>query len=244
MKLIPGIIVLLLLSISTNAKIRLYSRALREKYVADSLRAIDSVRIADSLRIAKHIEDSLTVARYQAADKAVKEDKIKKEKELEIYKPVDIDSTERSIEEDMDNVSARTIVIDENSEYAGQIDSIQKVTDSINNRIYSDSWFKNMKMFPLSEKKRYMNYLMQNKFKDTTAILKCCNQLYQIYSNRMKLYATIRNSQDTNTKSFMTNHIELLKEQTAELSNYIVVLSRDVPAIIQHQNASDSSANH
>ena len=93
MKLIYGIVLLALFSISSEAKLRLYSRALVEKHIADSLKRIDSLRVADSIRIA----DSLVVYRYKNAEVEIKKENIRKEKEMEVYKPVEIDSSERIV---------------------------------------------------------------------------------------------------------------------------------------------------
>lgn len=237
MKLIHGILLLLALSISTDASIHLYSRALAEKYadslkrvdslhVADSLGAIDSVRIADSL----HIVDSLMIIRYRnAGAELIKEQELKKkEKETAMYKPLDFDSSKLIPEDTLDNISARKIVINENSPYAREIDSLQKKFDSLYTGIHDhDPWFKNMKKYPVSEKKRYLTYLLNNHFKDTAQILTCCNQLYQMYTTRISLLSAIRKSQSDNTKSFMLNHIEQIKLQLVELSDFIVALSTE-----------------
>ncbi|MDP4103304.1 MAG: hypothetical protein Q8935_00005 [Bacillota bacterium] len=237
MKLIHGILLLLTLSISTHAGIHLYSRALAEKYadslkrvdslrVVDSIKAIDSVRIADSL----HIADSLMIIRYRIADaELIKErEQKKKEEETAMYTPLEVDSSELIPEDTLDNISARTIVINENTPYAREIDSLQKKVDSLNNGIHdNDLWFKKMKKFPISEKKRYMIYLLNNHYKDTVQILTCCNQLYQMYSTRISLLNTIRKSQSDNTKSFMINHIESINQQLVILSNFIVALSTE-----------------
>jgi hypothetical protein len=236
MKQIPVMILLFVVSFSANATIHLYSRALAEKHVTDSIRAIDSARVADSLRIATHIADSLMIARYRIAEKDLKIEKIKEQKELEAFKPVVIDSSEQIIQDDVDNISARTVVIDQNNKYSAEIDSLQRRTDSIQNSVYDqDPLFKKMKSFPVSEKKRYMIYLMQNNLKDTTAILSCCNLLYLAYSSKIDLLIAIRNSQVNNTKSFMTSQIEVVKQRMSELSNFIVALSPKVPYLPQRQ---------
>lgn len=241
MKLFHSILLLLIISISTDARIHLYSRELAEKYAAslkkaDSLRIVDSLRAIDSLRIADslHIADSLMILRYKMFDaETVKEHaRMKKEKETAIYKPLEIDSSELIPEDTLDNISGRKIVIDENTPNAREIDSLQKMVDSLNNSIHDkDSWFKNMKKFPISEKKRYMVYLIDNRFKDTAQILNCCNQLYQMYSTRISLLSAIRKSQSGNTKSFISGHIEMIKQQLVELSDFIVALSAETPLI-------------
>ena len=232
MKLIPGILLLFLLSYSSNARLRLYSRDLAEKHVADSLKAIDSLRVVDSLRVA----DSMMLARYQVADTVMKEGRIRKQKEIEAYLPVDIDSSERIIPDDVDITSAREIVIDQNNPYARTIDSLQNRTDSICNSIHDhDSWYKNMKKFPISEKVRYMIYLMQNNMKDTSEILTCCSQLYQMYSSRLDLLVAIRNSQADNNKVLITSHIGNLKQQLVKLSDFMVAISSKLPFHPQRQ---------
>jgi Tfp pilus assembly major pilin PilA len=237
MKLISIMILLVVGSSSTSARIQLYSRALAKKYVTDSLRTIDSSRVADSLMVAKHIEDSIMIARYRIVDNDLKNERIREKKALEAFKPITTDSSERIISDDVDDISARTIVIDENNKYSMVIDSLQKRTDSINNSIYDhDQWFKKMKTYSLSEKKRYMLYLIQNNLKDNAAVLNCCNLLYQTYSSKVDLLIAIRSSQTNNSKSFMTNQIEILKQRMAELSNFIVALSPKVPLLPQRED--------
>lgn len=237
MKLISVMILLVVVSFSINARIRLYSRSFSEKYVADSLRAIDSLRVADSLSVAKHIEDSMMIARYRIADIDLKNEKISKQKAIEAFKPVATDSSDQVILDVVDNTSARTIVIDENNQYAMEIDSLQKRTDSIYNSLYGhDPWFKKMKTYPLSEKKRYMIYLIQNNLKDNAAVLSCCNLLYQAYSSKIDLLIAIRNTQSNNSKNFMTNQIEIFKHEMTELGNFIVVQSPKVPFLPQRQS--------
>lgn len=236
MKLISAMMLLAVFSISTQAKLRLYSRALAEKYVADSLKRIDSLRVADSI----HVADSLMLARYQTADTVFRMERIKKEKEMEVYKPVEVDSSERVFRDSVDIFSARTIKIDEGSKYAHQIDSLQNRMDSICNAIHDhDPWFKKMKTFHISEKKRYMTFLMQNNYKDSASILACCNQLYQMYSSRIDLLTAIKNSQTHNTRNFVNYHIENIRQQLAELSDFIVALSPEVPYHLQRQRSSD-----
>jgi|GEM_PF-2479773 hypothetical protein len=235
MKLIYGIVLLALFSISSEAKLRLYSRALVEKHAADSLKRIDSLRVADSIRVA----DSLVISRYRRADVAIKEEKIRKEKEMEVYKPVEIDSSERIFRDSVDIFSARTIKIDENNKYTLIIDSLQNRMDSICNSIHdNDRWFKNMKTFPISEKIRYMKFLLQHSYKDSASILVCCNQLFQMYSSRIDLLTAIKNSQTHNTKNFVNYHIESIKRQITELSDFIVALSPDVPYNLRLQHSS------
>jgi len=235
MKLIYGIMLLALFSISSEAKLRLYSRALIEKHVADSLKRTDSLRVADSIRIA----DSLMINRYKHADVEIRKEKIRKEKEMEVYKPVEIDSSERVFRDSVDIFSARTIKIDEKNKYAIIIDSLQNRMDSICNSIHdNDRWFKNMKTFPISEKIRYMKFLMEHNYKDSASILVCCNQLFQMYSSRIDLLTAIKNSQTHNTKNFVSYHIENIRRQMTELSDFIVALSPDTPYHLQQQSSS------
>jgi hypothetical protein len=209
---------------SSDAKfrIRLYSRDFAEKWVADSLKQIDSLRVVDSVKVA----DSMLVARYEVADTAIRNEGARKEKEMEKYKRVDVDSSQIILPDEVDDISARTIEIDNSNPYARQIDSLQKSIDSINNSIHdNDKWYTNMKTFPVSEKKRYLNFLMQNHYKDSSAVLTYCNQLYQLYTCKLNLLIAIRNSQTNNSKSFMAYHIEEQRKRIAELSDFLVALS-------------------
>jgi len=224
-------ILLLFIITSSSYAIHLYSRALAEKQVADSLHAIDSLRVADSL----HVVDSMVIARYNVADKDYKSEKAKNQIDREAAMPVQVDSSQRIMSEDVDNVSARTIEITDNSPHAKIIDSIQARFDFVCDSIHdSDIWFKKMKPYHVSEKKRYMNYLLQNKMKDTASILVCCNQLYQMYQTKLELLLAIRNAQKTNDKMFMTYHIEEQKRRLVELTEYLVALTPEVPFAPTH----------
>jgi hypothetical protein len=92
-----------------------------------------------------------------------------------------------------------------------------------------------MKTYPVSEKKRYLLFLLENHYKDSAAVLTYCNQLYQLYNCKLDLLITIRNSQNNNSKSFMAPHIEEQKRRMAELSDFIVVFSPKVPFSLQRQ---------
>ncbi len=235
MKLIYGLMLLVIFSISSEGKLRLYSRELAEKYVADSLKRIDSLRVADSIRVA----DSLMINRYQRAEVEIREDMVRKEKEMEIYKPVETDSSERIFRDSVDIFSARTIKIDANNQYALVIDSLQHRMDSICNSIHdNDPWFKNMKSFPISEKIRYMKFLMQHNYKDSASILVCCNQLSKMYSSRIDLLTAIKNSQTHNTRNFVNYRIENIRRQMSEIGDFIVALSPNIPYHLQRQSSS------
>jgi len=236
MRLIFTMLLLVHCAVSTQARMHLYSRALAEKQVTDSLRAIDSLRVVDSLKVA----DSMMIARYHVADTALIQERIQKKKDREAAKPVVIDPAERILPDDVDNISARTIVIDQNNEYAHQIDSLQNRVDSICNAIHdNDTYYKNMKTFPVSEKKRYLCYLMQNHLRDTAAVLDCCNRLAMMYAAKLELLIAIRNSQSVNTKSFMAYHIEEQKRRMGELSDFIVALSPAVPYQVQRRRTKE-----
>jgi hypothetical protein len=204
---------------------KLYSRALREKWVADSLKRIDSVRIADSL----HVADSLTVARYEQSDSLLAEEKKQELAEIKVI-PKICDTGTIQISAPIDNMSGRTIVVDPKNPYAKAIDSLQKTIDSLNNALHdNDVRFKDMKSFPISEKKRYISFLLTNKMKDTTAILAYCNALANIYKVKHDLLLAIKNSQDMNTKNFLQHHIEEHKGKMADLKNYILALTPKLP---------------
>ena len=199
MRLLPVIVAVITLVWTSEAKfkIRLYSRDLAEKWVADSLRRIDSLRVADSLKAA----DARFVSRYAVADKEVKIENAQLQKEMEKYKRVEEDSSQIILPDEVDDISARTIEIDESNPYAKQIDSLQVSIDSINNGLHDhDKWYVNMKTFPVSEKVRYLSFLMQNHYKDSSAVLTYCNQLHQLYNCKLNMLIAIRNSQSNNSK--------------------------------------------
>jgi hypothetical protein len=92
-----------------------------------------------------------------------------------------------------------------------------------------------MKTYPVSEKKRYLLFLIQNHYKDSSAVLTYCNQLYQMYECKLNLLVAIRNSQTNNSKSFMAAPIEVQRQRIAELSNFLVALSPKVPFSVEKQ---------
>lgn len=236
--LIPSLAILLLISLG-DAKMRLYSRDLAEKWVTDSLQRIDSLRVADSLRVS----DSLVVARYQDADKTLKSERCKaaeiaakNEAEKKLTDSLHAVTRDSAMPGDVDNISARTIIIADNSPFAHEIDSLQHRVDSICAAIHDhDKWYTTMKSYPVSEKKRYMQYLMKNNIKDTAAILACCTKLYQMYVYKHELLLAIRKSQSANTKSFMTLHIDEHKRRMGELSEFLIALSPTVPFLPGHE---------
>jgi hypothetical protein len=237
-KIIPIALLFILMLIDfTPAK--WYSRARQEKWVADSLKRIDSLHIADSLRLA----DSLTVARYQASDSMLVKQKMQEAAELK-NTPAMPDTGIVPIPGEVDITSGRTIVIDPKNPYAKTIDSMQKVIDSLNNYVHDcDSRLKEMKKFPISEKKRYIHFLLQNKLKDTAAIVMYCNSIYEIYKVKQDMLFAIKNSQDPNTKTFIQSHIEEHRKKMADLSNFILAVTpkvqflpqRDLPKKITEQ---------
>lgn len=217
---------------------RYYTKAERKKIHDDSLKIADSLRVADSIRIADstRIADSCMIVRYHVSDKIrIKEKRQKTEEKRraeELKKTILLteDTSGPIVPGAVDNISARTIVINPDNPYAKEIDSLQLKIDSLNNCIYeSDSRFRDMKTFALSEKKRYMLFLLDNKIKDTSAILTCCNKLFEVYTLRYDLMLAIRKSQDDNTKSFIQFHIEEHQRKMVELSNFLISLSPEVP---------------
>lgn len=233
MKLFPLISLILLLTATSDAKIRLYSRTLAEKWVADSLKRIDSLRVADSVKVA----DSMFVSRYAVADTVVKNENVRNEKEMEKYKRVEVDSSQIIVPDEVDDFSAREIKIDEGNPYAKVVDSLQNRIDSINTALHdADLWYSRMKTYPVSEKKRYLLFLIQNHYKDSSAVLTYCNDLYQLYGCKLDLLIAIRNSQTNNSKSFMAAPIEQQRQRIAELSNFLVALSPKVPFSVEKKS--------
>jgi hypothetical protein len=233
MKLFPLISLILMFTFTTDAKIHLYSRALAEKWVADSLKRIDSLRVADSVKVA----DSTFISRYAVADTIVKNENARTAKEMEKYKRVDVDSSQIILPDNVDDFSARTIEIDERNPYATVVDSLQKRIDSINTALHdADQWYSKMKTYPVSEKKRYLLFLIQNHYKDSAAVLTYCNELHHMYGCKLDLLIAIRNSQTNNSKSFMASPIEQQRERIAELANFLVALSPKVPFSVEKQS--------
>jgi hypothetical protein len=217
---------------------KLYSRARLEKWIADSLQRIDSIhtarRVADSSRVA----DSLAVVRYGESDSMLAAERRQEEKEaaeIQFLGKVG-DTVSIQISAPIDDISGRTIAIDPKNPYVNAIDSLQKVVDAINGSIHdNDGRFKEMKAFPISEKKRYIDFLLKNKMKDTAAVLTYCNSLAAMYKVKYELLVAIKNSQDANTKKFMQYHIEKHQRKMAELNNFILSMTPKVPFYPQRE---------
>jgi hypothetical protein len=211
---------------TSEARIRLYSRALAEKWVTDSLKRVDSLRVVDSTRVA----DSMFIARYKSADTTIVNEKLLKDKEMEKYKRVDVDSSLVIVPDKNEDISTNIIEIDESNPQYAKIDSIQNRIDSINNSLHdTDPWFSKMKLSHISEKRRYLNYLLTNHYKDSAAVCTYCTQLYQLYMARLDMLITIRDSQVNNSKSLMAGPIEEQRLRIGELSNYLFAISPKVP---------------
>jgi hypothetical protein len=218
--------------------LKLYSRALQEKRIADSLHRVDSVRVARRAADSSRVADSLTVVRYGESDSILALEKRNEAKEATEtqFIPQTGDAGVIQISAPIDNISGRTIEIDPGNPYAKTIDSLQKVIDRLNSSVHdNDSRFKEMKNFPISEKKRYMLFLLQNKMKDTASILACCNGLAEVYKVKYELLVAIKNSQDAKTKSFIQYHIDEHKKKMAELSNFMLAMTPKLPFYPQRE---------
>ncbi|MBN1757117.1 MAG: hypothetical protein JW863_02300 [Chitinispirillaceae bacterium] len=242
MKIFFIVIVLFAGPFSEFASAKWYSRSKQRRLdslrVADSLRIIDSTRVADSMRIA----DSCMMARYHEADmirtmekaqKAEAEHNVEEERRAEELKKTILlseETSEPNTPSGGDDVTARTVVIDQHNPYARTIDSLQARIDCLNSTIYdNDARFRDMKTFAFSEKKRYLQYLMKNKMKDTSAVLDCCNRLFEVYTLKHELLLAIQKSQAGNTKTFIQYHIEEHQRKLAEVSDFLLSLSPEVP---------------
>jgi hypothetical protein len=217
---------LVMVPLSVDARMRLYSRGAEEKRVTDSLKVIDSLRSADSTRIA----DSCVIARYRGADVDLVKERKRKAEETAKNAPITPDPNDRILSSDDDIISARTVIIDPENPHGKTVDSLQHKVDSLNDALHdSDMRYKNMKAFPISEKKRYLIYLLQNKMKDTSEIVYYCNRLTELYKLKYELLLAIRDSQNANTKVFITSHIEEHMMKMAELSRFYCAMTPAVP---------------
>jgi hypothetical protein len=130
-------------------------------------------------------------------------------------------------ESDTDIVSARSIVIPQGHEYTGAIDSVQRIIDSISIELYEkDAHYKKMTTYPFEEKKRYFNYLIENRFKDTTQIVSWCEMMYAMLNlEQAKMYLIMKTQQDENTKTFLMAHLKRTQEKLVEWSTLMVSLA-------------------
>lgn len=238
----PVVIAAMLFAVfcSCSLKPRLYSREAEEQRIADSLKVVDSLRVVDSIRIA----DSMMIARYRTADATLKKEK---QHHLDstcsamfVFEEREKVPGVQDLDDDADAVSARSIEIDPDSPQAKKIDSLEAEYDRRNSRLHDgDDHFRKMKRFAVSEKKRYMRFLLKHKMKDTAQIAAYCNSLAELYRIRLAFFVAIQESQQGNTKSFVRLHIEEHKRKMEELSNFILALSPDVPFRPDHKLSGD-----
>jgi len=227
MKSLTVVILMLTAVLIEPASAKMYSRALRERWIADSLHRIDSLRITDSLRKS----DSLTVARYGQSDSILAAERMRQAADT-TPPPVMFDTGANESSGEVDNISGRTIVIDPANPYARTVDSLQKTIDSLNAALHDgDIRYKVMKGNSISEKKRYVLFLLQNKMKDTAAVVAYCNAVFEILKVKQNLLFAIKDSQDPKTKNFIKLHIEKHRSKMADLSNFILALTPKLPSM-------------
>ena len=224
--IITAVIFAVFSSCSIHPKI--YSREEQQQHIADSLRIVDSLRVADSI----HVADSLMIARYQNADKVIKNERQQQQDSI-VSEMFVFDATvpvNEQADEEGDAVSARSIKISPDNPQAKKIDSLQAEFDRKNALLHDgDSHFRNMKTYATSEKKRYMRFLLQHKMKDTAQIAEYCSGLADLYRTQIAIFEALQESQDGNTKSFVRRHRQLYETRMEELSEFIVALTPEVP---------------
>jgi hypothetical protein len=213
------------------AHVRLNTYEVRQQMITDSLRVIDSIRIVDSTKVA----DSLFVARYASSDRShrrrVKKETLQAKAEDSARKAfVPMGNSESDI------FSARSIVIPEGHENAGKIDSLQGVIDSISVELYQkDTLYHKMIKYPLSEKKRYFTFLLQNRIKDTSQVFSWCESMHTMLClEQAKMFLIVKTQQDENAKSFLMLHLKRTQLKMGELSGLMVSFSPKAPGRIEH----------
>lgn len=206
---------------------RLYSRSKVEQATSDSLRILDSLYTADSISTA----DSLIIARYQKIDIEMSNEKKAAEAAAQNQPtPEPVESIPASAPQYNENLSERTISIDPNNSYASKIDSLQIAIDHLNDSIHdNDIYLKKMKPFPVSEKQRYISFLLKNKMKTPAQLRTYCDAAFELYKVKRQLLVAIRNSQDNNTKSFISYHLKEHRKKMGNLSELILSLTPAVP---------------
>jgi hypothetical protein len=83
-----------------------------------------------------------------------------------------------------------------------------------------------MTTYPFEEKKRYFNYLIENRFKDTTQIVSWCEMMYAMLNlEQAKMYLIMKTQQEENTKTFLMAHLKRTQEKLVEWSTLMVSLA-------------------
>ena len=212
-------------------KFHLYSREQTEQQTIDSVKILDSIRVADSTRIA----DSIVIARYQNAEVKITGEREAAKAAAAAPEPV-VEPIRSTTPAYSDNLSARTITIAPDNPYAREIDSLQARIDFVNDSLHdNDRYFKKMKVFPTSEKQRYISYLLENNRKDSSQVLSYLTTLFDLYKIKQNLLIAIRNAQDANTKSFISYHLEVHLQKMGELSELLLAYTPTVPFQPEHR---------
>jgi hypothetical protein len=195
---------------------------IRQQIISDSLRVIDSIRISDST----HRADSLMIERYASSD-----ERINRELRKTTRQEMADDSARNAVvpihESEQDIFSPRSIVIAEDNENAGAIDSIQRTIDSINAGLYrNDAHFQKMEHLPFDEKKRYLHYLIENRLKDTTQVVLWCERMHAMLNlEQEKIRLIVKTQQDGNTKSFLMAHLKKTQDKLNRWSTLLIALA-------------------
>jgi hypothetical protein len=133
-------------------------------------------------------------------------------------------------------------VIDPDNPQAKKIDSLQAEFDRKNALLHDgDLHFKTMKTFAVSEKKRYMRFLLKHGMKDTAQIVAYCTDLADLYRTQLAIFSAIQESQEGNTKDFVHRHNKQYEGRLKELSEFIVALTPEVPFRPSHSLHEDYS---
>ncbi len=227
---VSAVFILLISFGCTNVKLNSFQR--REELNVDSLRVADSLRVVDSIKT----HDSLVLARYAESDKKITEVEIYEKKIEESVALMKEQAALESYESDVGFFEPREIVIEDDNEYAGAIDSIQNKIDSLTQLIYeSDERYVKMKDFTCKDKKAYMKFLLKNHFKDTSEVLSCCERMYTMLELEYEKLQLIIKTQEGNSRGFINLYIRKAKQEMGEIGRFMLLMSSDVPDQIMHE---------
>lgn len=110
----------------------------------------------------------------------------------------------------------REIIITDDSLLA-EINFYQDKIDILCN--YKDKYFKEMQELNLSDKERYIYFLLKNHLKDTTECINLCNRVCKILNHECGKLYIIAQAQKGNTKAFINRHIKNKRAEMRIINN-------------------------
>lgn len=144
-------------------------------------------------------------------------DKTLSEKEKRQISDVPSDSNiDNDYTSNNNSYSRREIIITDDSLLA-EINYYQNKIDSLHN--YDNKYSKEMQELNLSDKERYINFLLKNHLKDTIDCINLCHRIHKILNHECDKLYIIAQAQKDNTKTFVNQHIKSKHAEMKVINN-------------------------